>query len=62
MKVAAYQAPLLHCGSMEAIELIRQQVKRCESEGVAILCCPEPFLAVWQTTRHSRWTSSSRRE
>jgi len=44
MKVAAYQAPLLRGGSMEAIELIRQQVKRCESEGVAILCCPEAIL------------------
>lgn len=44
MKIAAYQAPLLRCGSMEAIELIRQQVKRCESEGVAILCCPEAIL------------------
>ena len=44
MKVAAYQTPLLRCGSMEAIELIRQQVSWCESEGVAILCCPEAIL------------------
>jgi 5-aminopentanamidase len=44
MKVAAYQAPLLPSGSMAAIELIREQVKRCESENVAILCCPEAAL------------------
>lgn len=44
MKVAAYQAPLLCAGSREAIELIRDQVRRCESEGVSILCCPEAIL------------------
>src|SRR5690349_19808031 len=44
MKVAAYQAPLLPSGSMAAIELIREQVKRCESENIAILCCPEAIL------------------
>jgi predicted amidohydrolase len=44
MKVAAYQAPLLPAGSREAIEFIREQVARCESEGVSILCCPEAIL------------------
>jgi 5-aminopentanamidase len=44
MKVAAYQAPLLPGGSMEALELIRDRVKWCETEGVAILCCPEAVL------------------
>ena len=44
MKVAAYQAPLLPCGSMEAIGLIRKRVHWCESEGVEILCCPEAVL------------------
>jgi 5-aminopentanamidase len=44
MKVAAYQAPLLCAGSPAAIELIREQVRRCESEGVSILCCPEGIL------------------
>jgi len=44
MKVAAYQAPLLRAGSLEAIELIRERVKYCESEGVEILCCPEAIL------------------
>jgi predicted amidohydrolase len=44
MKIAAYQAPLLPSGSLAAIELIRLQVKRCESEDVAILCCPEAIL------------------
>ena len=44
MKVAAYQAPLLPGGSMEALELIRDRVKWCETEGVGILCCPEAVL------------------
>jgi predicted amidohydrolase len=44
MKVAAYQGPLLRGGSMEALELIRDHVKWCETEGVDILCCPEAVL------------------
>lgn len=44
MKVAAYQPPLLAAGLMEALELIRNRVKWCEAEGVAILCCPEAIL------------------
>ncbi len=44
MKVAAYQAPLLRGGSLDALELIQKQVRRCESQGVEILCCPEAIL------------------
>jgi predicted amidohydrolase len=45
MKVAAYQAPLSATSSMEAaLRLIREQVDRCEAEGVEILCCPEGVL------------------
>jgi 5-aminopentanamidase len=44
MKVAAYQAPLLPGGSMEALRLIRDRVKWCETAGVDILCCPEAVL------------------
>ncbi|HSS76062.1 MAG TPA: carbon-nitrogen hydrolase family protein [Thermoanaerobaculia bacterium] len=44
MKVAAYQAPLLPSGSMEAVKLIRKRVEWCEAEGVEILCCPEAVL------------------
>ncbi len=44
MKVAAFQTPLLPSGSMEAISLIAEQVKACESAGVEILCCPEAVL------------------
>src|SRR6266849_5540637 len=44
MKVAAYQAPLLPSGSMEALELIRDRIRWCETEGVDILCCPEAVL------------------
>ena len=44
MKIAAYQAPLLPSGSMEALELIRDRVKWCETERVDILCCPEAVL------------------
>ncbi len=43
MRVAAYQAPLLTAG-MDALDLVRTQVKRCESECVTILCCPEAIL------------------
>jgi len=44
MKLAAYQAPLLPSGSMEAVELIRGRIKWCEIEGVEFLCCPEAVL------------------
>jgi hypothetical protein len=44
MKVAAYQAPLLPAGSIDAPALIRNQVHRCEAEGVTLLCCPEAIL------------------
>lgn len=44
MRVAAYQAPLRAASSMEVIGLIREQVNRCESEGVEILCCPEGII------------------
>ena len=44
MKVAAYQAPLLPSGSMEAVGLIRERVAWCEAQGVEILCCPEAIL------------------
>lgn len=44
MKVAAYQAPLLPIGSMEALGLIRDRVAECEAAGVEILCCPEGIL------------------
>lgn len=44
MKVAAYQAPLLRPGSMEAIALIAQRIRECESAGVQILCSPEAIL------------------
>jgi hypothetical protein len=44
--VAAYQAPLLPAGSMEAIGLIEKQVRRCESLGVSILCCQATALFI----------------
>jgi len=44
MKVAAYQAPLLAAGSLEAIDFIEERVAWCESEGVSLLCCPEAIL------------------
>ena len=44
MKVAAYQAPLLRSGSLEAVDLIRTRVEWCESNGVVIFCCPEAIL------------------
>ena len=44
MKIAAYQAPLLENGSMEALSYLRTQVDVCEAKGVEILCCPEAVL------------------
>lgn len=44
MKIAAYQAPLLPSGCMDALQLIRDRVRQCESESVDILCCPEAVL------------------
>jgi hypothetical protein len=44
VKVAAYQAPLLPAGSMDALRLMRTQVELCEAEGISILCCPEAIL------------------
>lgn len=44
MKVAAYQTPLAATGSFRVLGLIREQIDRCESMGVEILCCPEGVL------------------
>jgi len=44
MKVAAYQAPLLATGSMDALGLIQKQVRKCETDGITVLCCPEAIL------------------
>jgi predicted amidohydrolase len=44
MRVAAWQAPLLAVGAMDALDLIRRRVEQCEAEGIAILCCPEAIL------------------
>jgi 5-aminopentanamidase len=44
MKVAAYEAPLLAAGSMDALDLMQERVAWCEAEGVSILCCPEAIL------------------
>jgi 5-aminopentanamidase len=44
VKVAAYQGPYLPFGSMDAVELIREQLTECERIGVGLLCCPEAIL------------------
>jgi predicted amidohydrolase len=44
MRVAAYQAPLLAAGSMEALGLIQRRIEDCETSGVSVLCCPEAIL------------------
>jgi predicted amidohydrolase len=45
VKVAAYQAPLVACGSTDvALGLVRNRVAWCETEGIEILCCPEGML------------------
>jgi len=44
MKVAAYQAPLLRGGSFDAVHLIQERVRECETKDVSLLCCPEAIL------------------
>jgi len=44
VKVAAYQAPYLRFGSMDAIGLVRERIDECEAMGVEILCCPESVI------------------
>lgn len=44
MRVAAYQAPLDACYNGGALSLIREQLTRCEANGVDVLCCPEGAL------------------
>lgn len=44
MRVAAYQAPLLPSGSLDAIALIATRVRWCEANEVDVLCCPEAIL------------------
>ena len=44
MQVAAYQAPLHPTASPDVVDLLREQVIWCESNGVEILCCPEGVL------------------
>jgi predicted amidohydrolase len=60
MKVAAYQAPLLPAGSPAAVEFIREQVRRCESEGVSILCCPEAILGGLADYSENPWSFAVR--
>jgi predicted amidohydrolase len=44
VRVAAWQAPYLPFGSMDAVGLLRVQLDRCEAEGVELLCCPEAVI------------------
>ncbi|MEE6178214.1 carbon-nitrogen hydrolase family protein [Mycobacterium sp. 050134] len=44
MRVAAYQAPHLPFGSMDAVGLINDQLERCEREAVELLCCPDAVI------------------
>lgn len=44
MRVAAYQAPYLPFGSLDAVGLIASQLAHCESAGVELLCCPEAII------------------
>jgi len=37
MNVAAYHAPPLASGSMDALTLIRRRIEHCEREDIAIL-------------------------
>jgi 5-aminopentanamidase len=42
VRVAAWQAPL--APEEDVVVALRRQVRRCEDEGVDVLCCPETIL------------------
>lgn len=41
MRIAAWQMPIDATDASVAIDAVRHQVRRCEADGVAVLCCPE---------------------
>jgi len=41
VRVAAYQMAVADCYGTSAVARVREQVARCESLGVDVLCCPE---------------------
>jgi predicted amidohydrolase len=41
MRIAAWQMPIDATGACVAIDAVRHQVRRCEADGVTVLCCPE---------------------
>jgi len=41
VRAAAYQMTVADCYGTSAVARVRQQVARCESLGVDVLCCPE---------------------
>ena len=41
MRIAAWQMPIDATDASIAIDAVRHQASRCESNGVAVLCCPE---------------------
>src|SRR6185503_2349930 len=41
LRLAAWQMPIDATDSSLAIDAIRHQVRRCEENGIAVLCCPE---------------------
>ena len=60
MKVAAYQAPLLPAGSMAALELIRDRVKWCETEGSISCVVRRPCSEGLRTMRNALPISRSK--
>jgi predicted amidohydrolase len=44
MKVAAFQAPYLPFGSLDGIDMIKEQLAVCEAQSVEVLCCPEAII------------------
>ena len=41
LRLAAWQMPIDATDSSVAIDALRHQVRRCEENGIAVLCCPE---------------------
>lgn len=44
VKVAAFQAPLTPPGALHDLSSLQERVRWCESQGIALLCCPEGLL------------------
>jgi flavoprotein len=60
LRLAAWQMPIDATDSSVAIDALRHQVRRCEENGIAVLCCPEGAIGGLADYVRDRQTSPSR--